>query len=486
MMPVKLSDAATWLAGVALTAGTLYLGTGLDPWWPLLWMAPLPVLLVAFRMGSYAAGSAALVAWVLGNLNVWSYLSLLVPIPVLIAFLLLPGAAFAAAVLASRRQFLRAHPIRATVALPAAWVAYEFIISLTSPHGSAASIAYTQVGFLPVIQIARLTGFLGIAFTVLLLPAGVAVAWSSRRRPGIPAATLAGSAGLVGAVLLYGWMRLASNDPGIPRRVALAASDTTVRFFRASTPEEVLPVVRVYTETVRQLGNQGVGIMVLAEKIVGVSPAYARDVYAELGGAARDAHLTLVAGLNLLEAPLNRNVAAVFTPEGLLATEYDKQHFIPGLEDGYTKGSEPGLFVAGADTMGVAICKDLDFPALGRRYSRAGARVLLVPAWDFSRDGLLHARMAILRGVEGGFALVRSAQDGLLTITDSRGRVLASAASNDAPVTTLVGEVLPGPAHTFYSRTGDWLGWLSVGLTVALQLSGRRSTSSPGRRSAIG
>ena len=49
----------------------------------------------------------------------------------------------------------------------------------------------------------------------------------------------------------------------------------------------------------------------------------------------------------------------------------------------------------------VAICKDLDYPPLGRAYARAEVGLLLVPAWDFQNDGWLHSRMAVMRGVEG-------------------------------------------------------------------------------------
>jgi hypothetical protein len=38
---------------------------------------------------------------------------------------------------------------------------------------------------------------------------------------------------------------------------------------------------------------------------------------------------------------------------------------------------------------------------------RGSLTLMLVPAWDFNADGWLHARMAVLRGVEGGYAIVR-------------------------------------------------------------------------------
>ena len=58
---------------------------------------------------------------------------------------------------------------------------------------------------------------------------------------------------------------------------------------------------------------------------------------------------------------------------------------------------------------------------LGRAYSRLGVDAMLVPAYDFDRDAWSHASMAVLRGVEGGFSVVRAARDGLLTVSDRYG-----------------------------------------------------------------
>src|SRR5206468_12707788 len=109
----------------------------------------------------------------------------------------------------------------------------------------------------------------------------------------------------------------------------------------------------------------------------------------------------IVAGFSRSGGAEWRNVAVVFGPDGTQALEYDKQHLVPGLEAGYRQGARTGLLAGGAVPTGVAICKDLDFPLLGRAYARAGVGLLLVPAWDFVRDRWLHSRMAVVRGVEG-------------------------------------------------------------------------------------
>jgi len=71
----------------------------------------------------------------------------------------------------------------------------------------------------------------------------------------------------------------------------------------------------------------------------------------------------------------------------------------------------------------------MDFPKLSREYASDGADLMLVHAWDFNVDRWLHSRMAVLRAVENGSALARSARNGLLTLSDNRGRILAETAT---------------------------------------------------------
>ena len=132
------------------------------------------------------------------------------------------------------------------------------------------------------------------------------------------------------------------------------------------------------------------------------------------------------------------------------------------------------MFDAAGHRWGVASCKDLDFPATLREYGRLDVRYLAVPAWDFVADGRMHGRMAVVRGVENGYSVARTAQQGLVTLSDGYGRIVAEAASADDAA--IVAELPPGPGPTFYTRTGDWFGALASALLLALLGLPRRST----------
>ena len=75
--------------------------------------------------------------------------------------------------------------------------------------------------------------------------------------------------------------------------------------------------------------------------------------------------------------------------------------------------------------------------------------------------------MAVLRGVEGGYALARSATNGLLTVSDARRRILAERSSNGSADVLVTATVPIGAGGTFYSRTGKWFAWLCLGIVAA-------------------
>lgn len=150
-------------AAVLVSSLGFYFGTGLPPIWWIAWIAPLPVLLASSQLSVRAAFPVALLARLFGELNMWHYLRDLLNIPLVVSLfiLLLPGLVFALAVLLFRRFLLRSEVWRAAIAFPAVWVAYEYLLSLSSPHGTFGSLAYSQLDCLSVLQMASIAGLGG-------------------------------------------------------------------------------------------------------------------------------------------------------------------------------------------------------------------------------------------------------------------------------------------------------------------------------------
>jgi apolipoprotein N-acyltransferase len=470
------------VAGVLASAAAYFFGTGLNGFAPLVWLAPIPVLGLAFHASARRSALIAFLAYVLGGLNMAAYLMRLVPPAPAIAALVVPALAFALAVLAQRYVLLHWQRWAGVFVFPAAWTSYEFLLARVSPDGTALNIAYSQALVLPIIQLAALTGIWGISFLITLLPAGLVAAWHWRRQRQLALAALSVAVWIALLALGYGWLRLARPQPFSTLRVAAVASDETVEFFNTSNRGQALPVLRRFTTRVEELARTGALVVVLPEKFVGVAPAYEEEAVDLLREASRQNQLIVIAGLNRVGRDSSRNTAFVLGHDGNLLLEYDKAFLVTGFERGYQRGTLPGVVEVFGVTAGIAICKDMDFPGWLRRYSARGAKIVFVPAWDFVDDGALHARMAVLRGVEGGFAVVRSAQQGLVTVSDHMGRIVAQRASSESQDVMVVEEITLGPGHTLYSRAGDCFGVTSLVIIVlTLGSAARRARRRPVR-----
>ena len=479
------SNRTMTLLAVLIGGALWYLSDGIHHVWILAWLAPVPVLAILPELRLSRAAIAAFGASVIGGSSfVVAYRGL--PPALLLTAVLLVAIPFTIAALGWRTVARRGHSFIALVTYPALVVSADYLISLVSPHGTYGSPAYSQADVPVLLQVAAVTGILGISFVMSFVSAAVTMAWLHRSDARIVSAALLLGALPVIVMVVFGMARLQHPAPAGQIRLGLAASDVEAgRHSGMQEAGDALPVVRAYAQRAATLARRGAEIVVLPEKFVGIMPEYADNARTILGDTSRDRKVTIVAGLNFIGSADPRNVAVVVGPDGNVALEYDKQYLVPGLEDGYRHGATIGLLPGRAPPVGIAICKDLDFVPLGRAYARAGVGLLLVPAWDFVNDGWLHSRMAVLRGVEGGYAVARSAANGLLTVSDARGRILAERASGESADVLLNAVVPVAAGGTFYSRTGDWFAWVSM-VAAAACLARTRARGTASRRGRIG
>jgi apolipoprotein N-acyltransferase len=320
--------------------------------------------------------------------------------------------------------------------------------------------------FLPLIQIASVTGLWGISFVVFLFASTVATlfrgAGKLSQRRGLSIAV----GFVVFAVLVFGEWRLQSNPAAEPVAVALLAKDVPMSLYLGSE-QQALQLLHEYADEIRRVTPTGTQAVVLPEKIARVNESALPEVDALFSSAAISRRAAVVLGLVRKTSSGSFNSSRFYSADGKLEANYDKHHLIPGVEP-EKSGDKRITLDQPSGRWGLQICKDMDFPTLSREYAADGADLMLVPAWDFNVDRWLHSRMAVLRAVESGFALARSARNGLLTLSDNRGRILAETATAPDRFVSISGMLNVAPEETFYARSGDWFAWLCVAAFVVL------------------
>ena len=456
----------TVLVAMALSVAGWWFGYQLHPIWWAMWLAPFPMLWLATRVRARVAALASFISLVLAGLVQWHFLHTMVklPLPAIGFALFAPALGFMFTILLYRRFAMRGRLLAAAFSVPVLWTAIFFINASLSRNGTWSDLAYTQMDALAVIQIAAVTGLSGIGFTVLLGSASVAAMLERGASTDARWRVAVFGGGLILASLVYGGWRLHTADeaPGTPMKIGLISLQGPVHP-SLDTPEGQAFLQR-YVTAVDALATNGVQMVVIPE----VAMTTPDPAIPDLIHVAQQHGITLVTGIDYKPARgPERNMSAAFHPRGGLPTTYNKHHLMVAFEDHFTPGDSYTVLDS-TPRVGLLICKDMDFPATGRANAASGAQLLLVPAWDFIADGWYHSRIAILRGVESGLAIARSARDGALTLSDDRGRIIAEMPSNQDVDASAVGTLPVRTTKTLYAQWGDWFGWLNLVALIGL------------------
>ena len=379
--------------------------------------------------------------------------------------------------------------IWATLVFPAAYITMDYILGFT-PLGTLFSTASTQFFFATITQTASITGIWGISFLIAWSASVVNTAWengfdlsiprdSSRGRfarfTHNPIAVFATAALLV---IAFGSVRIATSPS---RTETVRVAGITVEHPRdywalldAGTPKEEVDNFReemrgiedaLFTESIRA-AQAGARIIFWAEGN-GVVPEDERERFVSRAGdfAKTNAVYFAPAILELrYGSSLNYNEVLMFTPEGELAFSYQKtKSWLPVESDGAIKTVETPY-----GTLAAAICFDLDFPGFLRQAAKAGTDIMLVPGYDSERIRPFHTEPALLRGIEGGYSVIRQVNEGTSVASDHRGVVLARQDYFMTEDRLMLADVPIQGSRTLYGYLGDWFAWASMALLAVL------------------
>lgn len=496
--------------------------------WPLAYVGLVPLLWVVDRAPTVRR--AALWGWVSGlvaNAGGFWWITELIErhahlpwILGVLALLLLAAyqgvvfALFAAAVRGIRDVSAQRldRPLPMVLLAPLALVSFELLVPFIFPW----YLAVVQAWVPPVIQIAELTGPLGVSAVIAAVNGGLydlATAPGRRRRLVCAGAALA----LLAAVLGYGWLRMAEIDA---RRQA--APGLRVGLVQGNIPMErghrdAQATLRDLQEVSAVLEARGAELLVWPESA---------HPYALPRGARADApapspyrirrgfRAPLVLGAVTVPADRSadraadraappHNSALLLDADGRFTALYDKIYllvfgeYIPGLETfPFLRDLLPdaaGHFARGQAIttfplelhgrtyrLGPMICYEDILPGFGRDLAAHHPHLLVNltnDAWfGDSAEPWQHLALSVFRAVEARADLVRAVNTGVTAFVDATGRVRARTYVVDPLVDPrgadgiLVETALMEAGHTFYARHGDVLGHACALATLGLWL----------------
>jgi len=375
----------------------------------------------------------------------------------------------------------------AVVLFPMAFVAMELVRSrLGSSWGS---IAYTQYGALPLMQLTAFVGICGITFVIAwFASAGElafrnGVAWSTGGKAMAVFAAVAAIVWSAGAIRLAlaptdrPSMRVATINRPLdlfaPGEMTRIAEGRVSPAERASFGDKLVRLHDAFLDGTRREARAGARLVVWPEQNLLV---FKDDEAAFLERATQVAaseriYIAIGMGTVHLGEPLPfENKLVLVDPDGHIEMSYRKEHPVMGWEAGIMRVGTGGIQVRAtrAGRIGGAICFDADFPEFIRQAGRGGTDIFVLPTNEWRGIKDLHLQMHVFRAIENGMPVVRAAAVGLSAAIDPWGRVLAVSDHFAPGDTTLVAQLPVGHIPTLYSRVGDLFAWLCVAGVVTM------------------
>jgi apolipoprotein N-acyltransferase len=519
-----------WMRTVAIRVGLsllsavmLFLSVPTFGLWPLMWVALVPQIFVALDAPTHkraflygwltgTVANAFAFSWMDGLLERFGHMPRLEALPIMGLLVGYQGLTFALFSWAVRR-FHRRTKLPLAVVAPLLMVALEIGMPQIFPYYLAISQAFVPI----LIQIADLTGPLGVSALMVVFNGAIFDAWRRRDRGfRVAGRGLAVACALVVVDVAYGGLRLRQADArrAAAPKVRTGVVQANVGIIEKWDPRAFASLLATHQRESAALVREGAELVVWPESSYPYALRRAPDAFARDlpdGDARRirrgfETPLLFGAVTRGVGDKYPYNTALMLDAAGEVKGTYDKVflmlfgEYIPFYESipwftklvpeasNFNRGSEPATFplqVRGQEyRLGPLICYEDILPGFARRVASLQPNAFINitnDAW-FGRtaEPYQHLALAVFRSVEHRLEMVRAVNTGVSAHIDGAGRVRAQTESVDpeevptpAPKTLLVDlAMLPGGG--LYRHVGDLFGFACLGALVVLLVRSRR------------
>ncbi len=445
------------------------------------WLA-LPLLLRFVRCQKPLVGYLFTVVVITISSSIIWYGLFPLPLSMWVLFNLIPALFVAIPYLADRLIARRLPGFLSTLIFPIAVTVMEYVMSFRPGSGTYGSLAYSQFGNLPLIQIVSITGIWGIVFLIAWFASTINYCWEN----GFAWKKIGKTAGIYlcvfAVVILYGGARL----------IVIKPSETSVRVAAVTTPSDIVARIMGAFSGISPFHLQK-SVMILESQTVKAADAGAQiiawkeygdlistedmDTFVKSGQRiAADKKIYLLMDVGLLDSmqkEKGENVIVLIDPAGEIAWKYLKSYLVPIIEKPFFKKGDKIIPVLDTPVGKIAsvTCFDFDHPGYVRSAGH-GIGLFLIPAFDGETLTPVHSRMAVFRGIENGYSILKPTGEGLSIAADHCGRVIAKQDYATSHERIMLVDMPVKSVFTIYSLIGDAFAWLCIiGLSALIMVA---------------
>ena len=367
--------------------------------------------------------------------------------------------------------------------IPSAWVILEYIRGHLLTGFPWALLGYSQYLNLPIIQIADITGALGVSFLVMMINAAVYLVVSHRSSAVSKRKISAVAILCLFPALIYGYYKLRLQTPNTQHPAPIRVSVIQANIAQALKwmPSARAYILDEYTELTKKAALEKPELIIWPEA---ASPGILGEedwVFEDIFSLAKDAGVPLLIGAVVNEKEKYFNSALLVDDGGKIAGRYDKLHLVPFGEyiplrkilpfletvvpiGDITRGQEYAIFKVHNSTFAALICFEDLFPELSRQFVRKGAQFLVNitnDAWYKETSApFQHLQASVFRAVENRVFLCRCANTGVSGFIMPSGEIVSEVKDKSGKKIFIKGldtrniGILKGPL-SFYTHYGD-------------------------------
>ncbi len=404
------------------------------------------------------------------------------------------------------------------VGAPAAWVMMEYARSnlffLAWPWNL---LGHSQHQYLPIIQIASITGVYGISFVIVMINQALSqVPDFFIRKNTVPSYINTKSAHrtnwivhvsavviALGLTFSYGWNRLAKTENHKHLRVALVQGNVITR--NKMPLKDQAKHLQVYTRLTMDAAKEKPDLIAWPDSSLPAPIASSRMVRYTVGKLAHETGAFLLAGGAGQEKLGPRkegyqpysNSEFLISQSGRIEKQYNKIRLLPfneylplqnivkwprwitSLEESYLPGEEYTLFKVSGAIFGTPICWENMFSDFFRRFVKKGANFMVSTTNEgfFGPTAFPHQTLAmnIFRAVENRVAIARITPTGVSCFINPDGKIVEKVQDmngEDLFVSGFIVRDVPlTNKKTFYTLYGDIFAYASIGVAALTLLA---------------
>lgn len=371
--------------------------------------------------------------------------------------------------------------IIAYYAFPAAVAAAEFFID--NPFISVmTSLSVSQFWNLGLMQVASVTGVVGVSFIVTLFASVINYIWEK----GIRKETVMNAVGYGIAVVVITGIGMITVEKittadqtvrvaaGVENFNLLLEDKSILAHYNGSDEEKIFQAfVDIIKERAGQAVQNGANLLVFPEDAFACSENSSEKFIEQAKSIARENKINILLPLlRLPEEGKKKNTLNFINSKGELLNTYLKNHLVPVVEEPETERGDGKTPVIEVDGVKYTYLICADYTSNKYAYNGREADIFLNPSYDWKAFQYFTSYGVQARAIECGFSVLRNPVNGNIILYDVFGRPLHMQNVMGVHTGMIYLDIPRQGRQTIYGATGNWFPWICAIYSVFAILSG--------------